>query len=213
MSNHVSYLASNFSVSGNRFEAGELGPGTIVGSAAYNLMAISAICIVALPSNESKRISQISVFCITAAFSTFAYIWLIIILIGSSKNEIEVWEGTLTLVFFFLLVVISYMADVKLFERCLNKKPIPRTSADQEMSSPLKAVRNDYTRQNTTASLESIHPEWREIERQAQLDFPKIDDDDLAKLIAFRYINVALNQSADLKLKFLSILLLKIVSD
>jgi hypothetical protein len=34
--------------------AGELGPSTIVGSAAYNLMMISAVCTVALPTGESS---------------------------------------------------------------------------------------------------------------------------------------------------------------
>ena len=31
------------------FEAGELGPGTIVGSAAFNLLVITAICVVGIP--------------------------------------------------------------------------------------------------------------------------------------------------------------------
>lgn len=31
------------------FEAGELGPGTIVGSAAFNLHVIIAICVLAIP--------------------------------------------------------------------------------------------------------------------------------------------------------------------
>ena len=39
----------------NDFKAGELGPGTIVGSAAFNLLAISAVCIVSIPSGETRR--------------------------------------------------------------------------------------------------------------------------------------------------------------
>ena len=31
------------------FKAGDLGPGTIVGSAAFNLLIISAICLVSVP--------------------------------------------------------------------------------------------------------------------------------------------------------------------
>ena len=60
---------------GNGFEAGELGPGTIVGSAAFNLLAICAVCIVAIPDGETRRINQIVVFAVTAVFSIFAYIW------------------------------------------------------------------------------------------------------------------------------------------
>lgn len=38
-------LLSVIEVFGNNFEAGDLGPGTIVGSAAFNLFVIVAICI------------------------------------------------------------------------------------------------------------------------------------------------------------------------
>lgn len=38
-------LLSIIEVYGNNFEAGDLGPGTIVGSAAFNLFCIIAICI------------------------------------------------------------------------------------------------------------------------------------------------------------------------
>ena len=42
-------------VIGNNFESDALGPSTIVGSAAYNLLAISAVCVVAIPDNEGRR--------------------------------------------------------------------------------------------------------------------------------------------------------------
>jgi Ca2+/Na+ antiporter len=54
------------------FYAGDLGPGTIVGSAAFNLMVISAVCVVSIPSGESRRIKELPVFLITATFSIFA---------------------------------------------------------------------------------------------------------------------------------------------
>lgn len=41
---------------GNNFESGSLGPGTIVGSAAFNLMGISAVCVAAIPGVESRQI-------------------------------------------------------------------------------------------------------------------------------------------------------------
>lgn len=44
-----------------RFEAGDLGPGTIVGSAAFNLLIICGVCIVALPAGETRRIRTFSV--------------------------------------------------------------------------------------------------------------------------------------------------------
>jgi solute carrier family 8 (sodium/calcium exchanger) len=42
-------------VVGNGFESEALGPGTIVGSAAFNLLGISAVCIAGIPSGETRR--------------------------------------------------------------------------------------------------------------------------------------------------------------
>lgn len=44
-----------------RFQAGDLGPGTIVGSAAFNLLIITAVCIAGLPDNTTKAIKAIKV--------------------------------------------------------------------------------------------------------------------------------------------------------
>ena len=51
-------LLSCIEIVKNRFEAGELGPGTIVGSAAFNLLVISAVCIIGIPKGEARRIEQ-----------------------------------------------------------------------------------------------------------------------------------------------------------
>ena len=48
--------------------ADELGPATIVGSAAYNLLVISAICIVA-PLPTGTKVQEFSVFVFTAISS------------------------------------------------------------------------------------------------------------------------------------------------
>ena len=50
-------------------------------------------------------------FCITAMFSVFAYIWLIIILVANTENKVDVWEAVVTLLMFPFLVVIAYLAD------------------------------------------------------------------------------------------------------
>ncbi len=51
-------LLSCIEIIKNKFEAGELGPGTIVGSAAFNLLVISAVCIIGIPAGETRRINQ-----------------------------------------------------------------------------------------------------------------------------------------------------------
>jgi len=93
------------------FEAGELGPGTIVGSAAFNLLMIVAICIVSIPDGQVRRIEQLGVFITTASCSIFAYVWLYIVLRVSSPNLVSVWEAAVTLAFFPILVVVSYSID------------------------------------------------------------------------------------------------------
>ena len=54
-------LLSCIEIVGNGFRAGELGPGTIVGSAAFNLFCITGVCILAVQTPETRRIDQINV--------------------------------------------------------------------------------------------------------------------------------------------------------
>ena len=115
-------LLSIIEIVGNKFEAGELGPGTIVGSAAFNLMVISAVCVSGIPKGETRRIEMIGVFAVTAFFSVFAYLWLIIVLKASSPDVIEIWEAALTFMFFPILVMIAYAADKRWFDVLCGKK-------------------------------------------------------------------------------------------
>lgn len=96
----------------NHFFAGALGPSTIVGSAAFNLFMIIAVCINAIPSGETREIKEVQVFHITAVWSVFAYLWLLFIVRATSPDVIEVWEGAATVVFFPMLVLHSYASDV-----------------------------------------------------------------------------------------------------
>lgn len=89
--------------------AGELGPSTIVGSAAFNLLVISAVSIASV--TEVKRIDDMGVFVTTGIFSMFAYIWLYICLAVSSEDEVTVTEACLTLGYFFLLLILAFCAD------------------------------------------------------------------------------------------------------
>jgi solute carrier family 8 (sodium/calcium exchanger) len=100
---------------------GELGASTIVGSAAFNLLVISAVSIYAVnESNDNdpdrdetmpkgvKKINDMGVFGITCTSSIWAYIWLFICVKDSQIEPIEAW---LTLIFFFILIAMSFGAD------------------------------------------------------------------------------------------------------
>ncbi|CAG5121420.1 unnamed protein product [Candidula unifasciata] len=95
----------------NDFQVGSLGPSAIIGSAAYNLFIISAICMFAVPVDKAQKITKGRVFLVTAAWSVFAYIWLFIILFVISKGVIEIWEAVLTCLFFPGSVYTAYLAD------------------------------------------------------------------------------------------------------
>lgn len=62
------------------------------------------------------------VFATTSAFSVFAYIWLLIILVLFSPNQVEVWEGALTLVFMVVLCVAAYLADIRICDKFRKPK-------------------------------------------------------------------------------------------
>jgi len=89
--------------------AGPLGASTIVGSAAFNLLVISAVAIVAV--DKPKKIFDTKVFATTALFSIFAYLWLYICLVVNTPGEVTLQEAWLTLGFFVILVVLAYIAD------------------------------------------------------------------------------------------------------
>lgn len=107
-------LLSIIEIMGKSFEAGDLGPGTIVGSAAYNLFVIIAICVLVIPNGEVRKIKHLRVFFVTATWSVFAYIWLYVILAVITPNRVDVWEGFLTFMFFPLTVLTAYIADKRL---------------------------------------------------------------------------------------------------
>lgn len=95
----------------NEFKSGELGPGTIVGSAAFNLFCITAVCIMCVPDGESRRLKNMRVFGVTAFTGIFAYFWLIIVLLWTSPKEVELWEAIVTFLLFPILIMVAYSAD------------------------------------------------------------------------------------------------------
>jgi hypothetical protein len=69
--------------------AGALGPSTIVGSAAFNLLGISTVCVLAIPAGQTRYVKEVPVFFCTAFFSVFAYAWLYFILVVCTPNIVD----------------------------------------------------------------------------------------------------------------------------
>ncbi|KAM9355808.1 sodium/calcium exchanger 3 isoform 1-T1 [Pholidichthys leucotaenia] len=116
-------LLSVIEVCGHEFKAGELGPSTIVGSAAFNMFVIIGLCVSVIPQGEVRKVKHLRVFFVTAGWSIFAYIWLYMILAVFSPNEVHIWEGLVTLAFFPICVVLAWVADRRLlFYKFMHKK-------------------------------------------------------------------------------------------
>ncbi|KAK4717471.1 hypothetical protein R3W88_015809 [Solanum pinnatisectum] len=91
--------------------AGGLGPGTLVGSAAFDLFPIHAVCVVVPKARELKKISDIGVWLVELFWSFWAYIWLYIILEVWTPNVVTLWESILTVLQFGLLLIHAYAQD------------------------------------------------------------------------------------------------------
>lgn len=103
---------------------GELGPSTIVGSAAYNLLAISAVSVMAINTETDVRddaeiaedgcpkgvhkINDLGVFSITTSWSVIAYIWLYYCLMDGQVTKTEAW---LTFSYFWIMLAMAFIAD------------------------------------------------------------------------------------------------------
>ncbi|XP_021722365.1 magnesium/proton exchanger-like [Chenopodium quinoa] len=93
--------------------AGGLGPGTLVGSAAFDLFPIHAVCVVVPKAGELKKISDIGVWLVELFWSFWAYIWLYIILKVWTPNVVTLLESSLTVLQYGLLLLNAYAQDMR----------------------------------------------------------------------------------------------------
>lgn len=200
-------LLSIIEICGRGFKAGQLGPSTIVGSAAFNLFVITAICVYVIPAGETRRIKHLRVFFITASWSIFAYLWLYFIISVSSAGAVELWEAILTLLFFPLTVITAYIADKRIFfykflskkyRSSRNKAVVIQTEGDTELADG-KATSNhvgdDVQFRNSNPDDEEIKEfeqhrlEYIEILRDLRKKFPNIDMKTLEERAEFEAVN------------------------
>jgi len=103
------------------FHFGALGPSTIVGSAAFNLFVIIAVCVVVIPPGEVRVIDNLPAFYITALFSLGAYVWMAFILTHSSPSRVDIWEALVTALLLPVLIGVSYKVDTGKADWILQK--------------------------------------------------------------------------------------------
>ncbi|CAG0887576.1 unnamed protein product [Darwinula stevensoni] len=179
-------LLSIIEIVGNKFEAGELGPGTIVGSAAFNLMCICAICIVAVPSPEARPIKAFKVFVVTAVWSLIAYLWLLVILVGITPNVVDLWEAIVTFLFFPILVIMAYVTDIErwgLKFKGADKKKQIELGNFQPGESSQKQLRDEYFFRDGKVDKDSLVQFVREVKK-----YPGLSEEDAALLAATKLV-------------------------
>mmetsp|Transcript_3095 Transcript_3095/g.7170 ORF Transcript_3095/g.7170 Transcript_3095/m.7170 type:complete len:909 (+) Transcript_3095:39-2765(+) len=161
-------LLSVVEIMGNGFFAGELGPSTIVGSAAFNLFCIVGVCVLAVPAGEQRQIKDVGVFWVTAAFSIFAYLWLVVIVQVNSPDIVEVWEAVLTLAWLPLLITVSYLTDIGWFSGVRRQPVIEKPVALASDGKAPLATQCEAGARN--------QPVWRhELRRRG--DYPELPDE------------------------------------
>ena len=121
----------------------ELGPSTIVGSASFNLLVISAVSIIAVggEDGEVKQIADLWVFAVTTIFSLWAYIWMWICV---ADSYVSVFEGIMTCVFFVLLISISFIAD-KLNKYRMNQR-MSHEEQEEKVRQEMNKMKKDRLR-------------------------------------------------------------------
>lgn len=188
-------LLSIIEICGKRFEAGDLGPGTIVGSAAFNLFIIIGLCVYVIPNGESRKIKHLTVFFVTATFSIFAYMWMYFIIGISSPGVVTVWEAVLTFAYFPLTVMLAYVADTKIFFKNFLKKHYTARSTkayqdgELEMQNPETAVVNPSESDAELNEFERTRLEYIEILREIRKKHPNAEPKMLEDMAQMEVLN------------------------
>jgi len=162
-------LLSCIEVTGNGFFSGALGPGTIVGSAAFNLFIIIAVCMYSIPDGEVRAIDRTAVYHVTVIFAMLAYCWLLFIVSVSSPDLIDLWEASVTLLLFFILLGLAYIADKGkmnciAFDRKMKISKKPQAPLVDGVPSGVGSVSLSKPKDSSvsaTSSKHAVHPRVR----------------------------------------------------
>ncbi|CAH8830789.1 unnamed protein product [Trichobilharzia szidati] len=184
-------LLSVIEIIGKNFEAGDLGPGTIVGSAAFNLFVIIGVCVLVVPDGEIRRIKHLSVFFITSSWSVFAYLWMYLIIAVFTPGSVEVWEALLTFIFFPVIVICAYIADTKIFFKKFLRKKYRATAL-------MKAANGDLELANHTEEVTYTPEETDVLPEESEFDRHRMDYVEAIKEIRKRNPNIGMKELEEL---------------
>lgn len=185
-------LLSIVEVVAHHFESGKLGPATIVGSAAFNLLIITSVCMLALPAGATKRVHRLKVFIVTGFFSLFAYVWLLIILRYVTPNVIELWEASITFILFPILIIFAYATDRDYFGLLKSKETKRQMELDYM----------DNGLDKKTSQKKNLYREDGQIDKENLIHFikqtkkfPNLKDEEIAVLAATKLLDATSHSS------------------
>ncbi|XP_070172877.1 sodium/calcium exchanger 2-like isoform X9 [Littorina saxatilis] len=119
-----------------------LGTFTIIGSAAFNLLIITAVCVMSVPTGEVKTIKELGVFIVTSIWSIWAYVWMLIVVQYISPGQIDPWEAWVTLGYLPLFVFMSYLTDRGC---CCAKRKVEGVDSEEDQESvPVRVVGHQH---------------------------------------------------------------------
>ena len=153
------------------YYSGPLGPSTIVGSAAFNMLVILAVCVSAPEAGDIRKIKDFSVFGVTAFCSVFAYLWLLFILEVRSANIVTLPEGVLSFLFFPLMVGVAYAADKGAFSKSGPREVsgfVTQVGMDSNDDGAVNLAKN-FSAYETSRFLQQVDTEGKTKEELAKL--------------------------------------------
>ncbi|CAI7853789.1 unnamed protein product, partial [Closterium sp. NIES-54] len=89
----------------------DLGAGTIIGGAAFNIFPILAVCVLVPPAGTVKRIADVGLFLVEFLWSLWAYVWLYIVLQVWTPGEVTIAEAVMTVLQLPLLMLHAYAQE------------------------------------------------------------------------------------------------------
>ena len=91
------------------FNAGDLGPSTVIGSSAFHLLIVVGVIISSVPSGQVRKVKNLWALVLIAVWSLILYPWLFCMISFVSYGEVHTWEALVTLVL-FIMILISIIA-------------------------------------------------------------------------------------------------------
>ena len=107
------------------FQGNKLGPSLIVGSGAYHLFIVTAVCLFSVRESSGKPIKDLHLFFSTASFALLAYLSVFIFLDVVTPKTIDIWEAAVTLMMYPTMVLTCWLIarriPFRFFDRFLNR--------------------------------------------------------------------------------------------